>query len=47
MTELLNAIYTISCWIMLMGFIGLGAGVVIALTTDKWEGEDGEQAPDR
>lgn len=47
MTELLSAVYAIGAWILLMGFIGLAAGVVIALTTDKWEGDDAEQSPDR
>lgn len=40
MTEFLKAILAIATWIMIVGFIGLGAGVLIALTSTRWEGEE-------
>ena len=40
MMEFLKAILAFAAWIMIIGFIGLLAGVVIAIMSTRWEGEE-------
>ncbi len=38
----LGLVLSIGVAIMIVGFIGLIAGCILATITDRWEGEDGE-----